>query len=77
MYKRQAFLYEKAETKDTREIREYCRNVNNSEDGDAYLLPLFYLLDACEPGAPGAVILEDVVKEIGAEYEKSLSLIHI
>ena len=68
----QAFLYEKAETKDTREIREYCRNVKNSEDGDAYLLPLFYLLDACEPGVPGAVILEDVVKEIGAEYEKSI-----
>lgn len=70
--RKKAFLYEKAETKDTREIREYCRNVNNSEDGDAYLLPLFYLLDACEPGAPGAVILEDVVKEIGAEYEKSI-----
>ena len=33
---------------------------------------MFYLLDACEPGAPGAVILEDVVKEIGAEYEKSI-----
>ncbi len=70
--RKKAFLYEKAETKDTREIREYCRNIDNSEDGDAYLLPLFYLLDACEPGSSGAVILEDVVKEIGAEYEKSI-----
>ena len=29
--RKKAFLYEKAETKDTREIREYCRNIDNSD----------------------------------------------
>ena len=70
--RKKAFLYEKADTKDTREIREYCRNIDNSEDGDSYLVPLFYLLDACDYKSSGNVILKDVVKEIGAEYEKSI-----
>lgn len=70
--RKKAFLYQNADSRDTREICEYCRNVQNSESGDSYLLPLFYLLDACDENSPACTILGDVIKEIGMEYEKAI-----
>lgn len=48
-----------------KEIRFVVSSQNNYE-------LIEHALHACEPGSSGAVILEDVVKEIGAEYEKSI-----
>lgn len=66
------FLYEEVNSRETRKMCKYCRDVKNSAKENAYLVPLFYLLEASDEKSAAYTILKDVLKEIGKEYEEGL-----
>ncbi len=74
------FLYENAGSLDTRELCKYCTDCKNSEEGNTYLIPLYYLLEASwdiedmesEKYPDEYIILQNVIRAVGDEYKKSL-----
>ncbi|MGN0290831.1 MAG: DUF262 domain-containing protein, partial [Lachnospiraceae bacterium] len=75
------FLYKNVKNMDTTDLCNYCRDISNSEKGNSYLIPLYYLLEANESKEKedGSVecsdeytILEEVIDKIGEEYKSSL-----
>lgn len=69
---RKDFLYENALSRDSGEICSYCREIKNSEKENSYLVPLYYVLGACDKGSKEYEILKDVVRSIADEYKTSL-----
>lgn len=75
------FLYENVKNMDTTDLCNYCRNLSNSEKGNTYLVPLYYLLEATqnkkkedgsEEYSDEYAILQEVIDKIGEEYRSSL-----
>lgn len=74
------FLYEKAGSLDTGDLCKYCTDCKNSEEGNTYLIPLYYLLEASqdiediesEKYPDEYIILKNVISAVGDEYKKSL-----
>lgn len=75
------FLYENVKNMDTTELCDFCRTLSNSEKGNTYLIPLYYLLesiqskkkeDGSEEYSDEYVILQQAIEIIGEEYKNSL-----
>lgn len=69
---RKDFLYEDVLDRDSGEICSYCRDIKNSEKENSYLVPLYYVLGACDKSSGEYEILKDVVRSIADEYKTSL-----
>lgn len=69
---RKDFLYKNALSRDSGEICSYCREIKNSEKENSYLVPLYYVLGACDKSSKEYEILKDVVRSIADEYKASL-----